>query len=391
MSRIRQVLGALIAGTMILSLAFTTSAQETGVLDPALRAQMAAITLDRAALPEDYRFVGETFLNAGQAAEGGIDAEALTAAGFQALYASVYQNQDSGYAITSYVSAWTDDAAATAGFDLTEDESVASVDGTFTDAETTIGEEPRETTTGTYPDPADTANTIGVVDTTFRNGRFLVGVSLMTSDGTEPDASLVESLAGTLEARATTALGGESPAGTDLALVAQVVPLAGFGVELQAGFLDSGDAETMYGLTGSALGDLSATWTEVVGLGESAAPYVSVGVTRFSSPETALSVFEQVGELAAPQPNVAAIDGVEIEGATATSANSFPSLATGATEADSVRVFALAGDTLIVVDVQGAPSVEVAQETATTLASAQVGCVGASACEAPALPEGLAA
>jgi hypothetical protein len=389
MSRIRKSLGVIGAVALLATSMSNAVAQESP--DAALRAQMAAITLERASLPGDYRFQGETFLDPSQVAGATLDAGELDGAGLLASYASVYRDPNSGHVITSYVSAWEDADAASAGFEILEDESRTNPDGSLTDGEATVGETPRETTTGTYPDPADPGVTVGIVDTTFRIDRFLVGLSLTVSDGSEPDAELVESLAGTLESRATAAVGNENPEGTDLSLVPQVVPLAGFGQLLQAGFLDSGDVEEMYGLRGSALGQLEASWAEVVGLGEESAtaPYIGVGLTTFASAEDAQAVLDQAGDLAPGIEGATAIEGVEIEGADAVTAISFPSPATGAAEADSVRVLAVVDATLIAVDVQGAPSVELAQETAVALATAQTGCVGADFCEAPSLPEGL--
>jgi hypothetical protein len=389
MSRIRQSLGVFGAVAVLLASVSGAVAQESP--DAAMRAQMAAITLERASLPGDYRFQGETFFDASQVAGATLDAGELEGAGFLASYASVYRNPDNGATITSYVTAWEDADAVEAGFGILEDEALTHPDGSLTDAEATVGETPRETTTGTYPDPADPATTVGIVDTTFRIDRFLVGVSLAVTDGTEPDAELVGTLAGTVESRATAAVRNESPDGTDLSLVPQVVPLSGFGPLLQAGFLDSGDVEEMYGLQGSALGQLDASWAEVVGLGEAsaAAPYIGVGLTSFGSAEDAQAVLGQAGDLTPGIDGAQALDGIDIEGADAVAAIRFPSPATGAAEADSVRILAVVDATLVSVDVQGAPSLDLAQETAVGLATAQAGCVGADSCEAPTLPEGL--
>ena len=67
-------------------------------------------------------------------------------------------------------------------------------------------------------------------------------------------------------------------------------------------------------------------------------------------------------------------------------ASSFRARRPAPTEADSFRIVAVVGTTLMVVDVQGAPSVDVARETAEALATAQIGCLGQAACAAPELP-----
>jgi hypothetical protein len=379
----------LLASAVALAMpAMTAVAQDTAGPDVALRGQMAAITLDRAALPGDYRFQGETFLTADQASAGTVDAAALQDAGFVSHYLSVYLNPDTGQQITTYVSVWVDADSAENGFDLLEDEGTTHPDGTLTDEDLSLGESPSELTTGTYPNPDGSGSQVGVADATFRVDRFLVGVSMTTSDGTAPDASIVESLAGTAEARATAVAGGDSPEGTNLDLVANVTPLFGLGTELQAGFLDAGDVEAMYGLTGSVLGDLDASWVEVIGAGEGG-PYLSVSATTFGSVEDAQAVVDQMEDLTPDLQGIEAIDGVQVSGADSAVAWSYQSPATGATENDSVRVVILHGTTLAVADVQGAGSVESAQDAAVAIASAQAVCLGEGACDAPELPEGF--
>jgi hypothetical protein len=392
MSRFRYTLGALLAGTVIAASSVASLAQDTSTPDVALRAQMASITLDSTALPGGYVFVGETFLSADQTAAGDVTPEDLTGAGFVSQYVSQYRNPDSGFVINSYVSAWTDAAAAESGFDIIEDESRTQPDGSFEEGEASIGESPSETTTGTFPDPADSSVTVATADITFRVDRFLVGTSLETRDGTPADAETVNALAATLEGRATAAIGNENPDGTDLALVPQVLPIAGLGTEVQAGFLGAADVEQMYGLQGSALGGLTASWSDAIGLGQGDAlqPYLSVGVTSFGSAADASAIIDQIGDLAPETAGAEPVDGVEVEGADAVAAFAFPSLATGATEADSFRVVLVADTTLVVVDVQGAPSLDVAQTTATQLAASQVGCLGQTECAAPELPAELA-
>lgn len=391
MSRFRHTVGAVLVCTTLVIAGHGAVAQESGTPDAALRAQMASITLDSATLPGGYVFTGETFLGADAVVSGDLTAEELSGAGFVSQYVSAYRNPDSGFVIRSYVSAWNDDAAAEAGFALIEDEGRTLPEGTFEDADAPVGEAPGETTSGTYPDPADESATVTTTDVTFRADRFLVGAVIETRDGSVPDAEIVNQLAGTLESRATSAVANENAEGTDLPLVPQALPLAGLGQELQAGFLNAGDVEQMYGLQGSVLGGFTGSWSNVVGLGDGDAlqPYVSVGLTSFGSAEDAGAIVEQIGELAPNAESTTPVDGVAIEGAGSVAAFSFASPATGATEPDSFRVVAVADTMLVVIDIQGAPSVEIAQTTATQLATAQVACIGQAECAAPTLPAEL--
>ena len=386
--------GAILLGSPALAQEATPPASPpaTGV-DIALRAGMASITLDESALPDGYAFDGETFLTADQSASGSIDAAALTDAGFVTQYVSVYTDAEETGRIRTYVSAWTDATAAEAGFAVLEDETRTITDGALTDAQTSIGEEPREVTTGTYPDPADPATSVSTVDLTFRIDRFLIGVAVESTatDGTAPDPALADSLAAELEGRATAALGNENPERTDLALVPRVLPLSGLGTELQAGFLSPVEVEGLYGLQGSALGGFDATWSEAIGLGteDNLAPYVAVGVTTFGSDADATAVVAQASELSPAIQGVEAVDPPAVDGAAQTVAFRFPSPATGADTIDSYRVMFAVGTSVGVVDVQGTSTPDVAEQTALALAAAQVGCFSTETCAAPTLPPEL--
>lgn len=385
--------GAILLGSPVAAQEATPPASlpENGV-DVALRAAMASITLDESALPDGYAFEGETFLTAEQSASGTVDAAALTDAGFVSQYVSLYTDSEETGRIRTYVTAWTDAAAAEAGFATIEDETRTSTGGELTDAETAIGEEPREVTSGSYPDPADPATTVSTVDLTFRLDRFLVGVAVETTSGTAPDPATADSLAAELEGRATAALGNENPERTDLALVPKVLPLSGLGTELQAGFLSPVEVEGLYGLQGSALGEFDATWSEAIGLGadDNLAPYVAIGVTTFGADADAAAVIYQASELTPAISGVEAVDAPAVEGAAQTVAFRFPSPATGADGIDSYRVMFSAGASVGVVDVQGASSPEIAEQAALALAAAQVGCFSAETCAAPTLPAELA-
>jgi hypothetical protein len=94
-------------------------------------------------------------------------------------------------------------------------------------------------------------------------------------------------------------------------------------------------------------------------------------------------VVEQAADLTPGLEGLTPVDGVEVEGASGVTAFSFSSDAVEGSDVDSFRVVFASGSTVTVVDVQGAPSAEVAQSAATELANADPG-------TAPAAPEGLA-
>lgn len=381
-------LSAVLTGSMSVAIAPSVFAQGQAP-DVALRSNMAAITLDQETLPNGYTFSGEAFLTADQTASGSVDAKALTDAGFRGGYVSVYENPTDNGRIRSYVSAWTDDAAAQKGFDLLENEKATNPAAALTDADTAVGETPHELTTGTYKEGI---SDIGTADVTFRSGSLLVGVAVEKTDGTEADKTTAESLAKTAATRATDAASGKNPQFTDLKLPAQSLPLQSLGTEVQAGFISPAEAETIYGLQGSALTKLTASWTSTIGVGkgDDKSPFVTASVTTFGSADEAKSVVTKAADLVGTLPNGKAVDGAKVAGADAAAAFSFTSVATGGDAANSYRILISKGNSLITIDVQGAPSEDLAKQTAESLAKDQLACLGQSECAAPKLPAGLA-
>ncbi|MEJ7839805.1 MAG: hypothetical protein WKF81_13415, partial [Thermomicrobiales bacterium] len=343
-------------------------------------------TLDSSSLPDGYSFAGETFLSADQLAAGDVTADELATAGFVGYYISEYGNATDGTTIRSYVSAWTSAAEVQAGFDLLEDEARVSPEGTFTDGITDVGSDPRELTTGTYADAADEATTIGSADVTFAVDRFLVGVAIETGDGSEANVETATTLAADLQTRAEGVVGGTAPAATDLALPVSVIDISAFGMTLQSGYLNATEAEQQLGLTGSALSGFSTSWVQSVGLGADGAmtPIVTVASTVFADEAATTTVIEQAAELTPGLDGLTVVDGVSIEGASGVAAYSFSSAAVEGSDVDSFRIIFASGTTLTVIDVQGAPSPEAAQEAATELANADPA-------TAPAVPASLAA
>jgi hypothetical protein len=373
---------------MLFGSSLAASAQSTPTttdVDP--RVQLAAVTPGVEDLPTGFAFVGETFLTAEQVSASGIDANALTAGGFVTQYVSVYENVDRGERLRSYVSLWNDDAAAEDGFTILEDETVTNPDDALTDGAAEVGEEPRETTTGTYTD--DRGATIGTADVTFRRGPMVIGIAHEKTNGPEADAAVATELAGRLDARAQSVLNGDSPAHTDLALPSRMITFATDGNAVaQAGFLGPIEVESIYGVQGSLLSGVNASWVEatMIGSNESGAPTVTLGVTTFSSAQDAQLVVEQAEDLFTPLDNQEVVDGITIEGADATTAFRYSGTSAGNGSLDSYRLVFSTGGMMTVIDVQGAATDGGAESAATTIAAAQMTCQSGNACEAPALP-----
>lgn len=360
------------------------STPETGNgIDAKTRATLAAIVPDGDDLPVGYSFIGETFLAAGAVAPGEVDAAALTEAGFVTMYISIYQNPDSNTRIRSYVSAWTDEAAAEAGFNLLEDESNAP-EGKLTDASVDVGQEPREITTGTYT--ASDSATVGTADVTFRDQNRLVGVAVETMDGSEADTTLATDLANRMAERAQAVQKGDSPAHTDLALPGRTLSLAGEGTIAQAGFLGPNEVESIYAVQGSVLSGIKASWIETVALEQGGdAPLVTIGLTTFDTPEDAAAAVDQSADIFAPLTNQADVADASVDGADSVKAYQYSSDSAEGDALDSYRIVFATGSDLVVVDVQGVTGDMDAADMANELAAAQVSCQSGDSCTAPEL------
>jgi hypothetical protein len=346
-----------------------------GTLDQQGRAAMAAIPLIASDLPDGYRFTGEGFLPEDGTGIPGVDPAALVDAGLEGMYISGYQNPGTDGTIISYVSAWTDAGAADQGFALLEGEEEAGL----TDAPLEAGTGSAELTTGTV----DVDGAVrSLVDATFVVDRYVVGVSVETPQDAPMDEAGVQGLVDALEARAAAVVDGQSPAGTDLALPPSVLDLRPLGGEVQAGFLSAAETEALYGVSGSALSSITASWVAGVSSGEGGAgPTVVIAASTFPDADTAARVVEQAGDLSPLpielQPVDFAVDGAD-------SARGYQYASPGSTDGvvDSFRGVIQIGTTMVVVDVQGAASVEVAQTAVSDLLAAQVACSGGT-CQVP--------
>lgn len=393
MNQMRRSLAALALGSMMLSAGLPAFAQSTPESTPTpdtgMRAQLAAIVPRTEDLPVGYEFVGETFLSADEVASGTLDAATLTDAGFTTQYVSVYENPENGSRIRSYVSAWDDASAAEAGFALLEDEGVVAPDGTFEDSEATVGEDPQETTTGTYT--LEDGTSVGTADVTFRHENLLVGVAVESMDGSAVDAEMAVELATLLQERIQIVESGESPEHTSLELPAKVISLSEQGDVLQVGFLGPVEVESIYGVQGSVLAGIDASWVESVMVGDPAAgaPVITVGTSTFGTPEDAATAVEQSAELFTPLANQEAVEDVSLDGADAVKAYRYSSANAEGDTLDSYRLIFATGSSLSVVDVQGAGSDASAADVASQLAAAQLDCQTGSTCEAPKLSADL--
>lgn len=381
---LRLALFCALTGLLLLPTTRAAAQIELTDLDPLTRAQFAAVPLTADELPDGYVLLGETFLSADQYAPGGdsgITGQTLVDSGFQAMYTSVYGHESGDGRITSYASLWNSGEDAVAGFELLEDESVTAPEGEFTDSLLDVDEGPAELSSGTI---AIDGTSQQLRDASFVIETLIVGVTSQGSADAVVDTDGMTSLAQALEARAATVTGGAVPDGTDFSLATQTLNISTLGTEVQVGFLSPREAETIYGLSGSSLGNLEDAWVSLVSLGDDgAAPYLVVGRSSFEDAETAARVVEQSDQLVPLTISLEPAADFTVEGAGQVRGFTYVSpTAPDAAAPNSFRAVAQVDSVVIIVDVQGAGSVEDARAAATALLTAQLDCTRES-CELP--------
>lgn len=360
--RIRTIFSTMLAAILLMTAFQGASAQLPEA--PDVQAQAAAMTLTSEDLPTGFMLTGEAFLSI-----PAVD-------GATAHYVSVYTNIDSGQQIRSYVYLFENDEQAIVGFDALEGDEPE----TLSDSDVEVGAGDAHLTTGTY-ESAD-GRTTGTADVTFVRGNAVAGVAVDNPDGTEPDGDLATDLANLKDTRVEQVQGGEAT--VDLDQPAQIVPFAEGGVLVQAGFLSPSESEAIYGTQGSALSGLGSSWVQTVAFGEEgAAPRVTIGVTTFASAEDATEVVEQADNIFQPLADQEAIEDAEVEGADSVVAYSYTSRDGNIADQESFRIIFSQGETVTVVDVQGAEDTETAEAAANAIAGSQFTCQSQATCERP--------
>ncbi len=372
----RLALVTIVAGLLM---APAASAQPDA-LDQAARAQLSAIPLTTADLPDGYQLSGEAFVGADSASVPGVEASSLTGAGFQGMYVSAYELQGGGGSIQSYVSMWTDHDAAVAGFALLEDDPTTDPNASLTDETLDVGDGPAELSTGTRDSDG---GQLSVSDATFVVDRYVVGVAIETTAEHVVDADTLDALVAAQESRVNAVVDGKAPGGVDLALPGKVLDTRPLGVELRAGYITAAESETLYGVTGSSLGGIKASWVSLVGTGEGGgAPYAVIAVSSFETADNAARVVEQADALVPLTVDLQPVEGFSVEGTDSARGFQYASTASADGTPDSFRGVAQVGTQVIVIDVQGASSVDAAQQAGSDLLTAEVACLGGT-CQLP--------
>lgn len=365
------------------------------------RLNLAAMVLDSTVVPEGYTLFYEVYIPGSRISSdltgGTIPQAEVDATGLQWYYESVYISADGNTRLRSYVEQYADENGAIAGFALLEDEQrLAPPGSSFTDGPGAgVGEEPSEISEGSLQ-PSGTPMVITSVDSTFRTGNLLAGVSVDTVPGVTADRQVAIDLSKVLFDRIQSVRANQPLTLIDYSLPSQVVTLGPEWNGHDEGYLA---ATEIYGPdAGATLAPsfVSGYFTNESPAGSTSAfpvPLVSLNISRFTDDTGPLQVFNMPGRLAPPFDGATPIDMAPIPGSSITQAWSYlnPLLSSepGAT-ADSVRIAVAVGSDLIILDIQANKTLEGAQEAAIQIATAQVSCLQSTeACPPITLPAGL--
>lgn len=362
------------------------------------RLNLAAMVLDSTAVPEGYTLFYEIYIPGSRIGNdltgGAIPQEEVDATGLQWYYESVYISADGNTRLRSYVEQYAGEDGAMRGFDLLENEQRLAPQGSiFTDGPGAgVGQEPSEISEGSLQ-PSGTPMAITSVDSTFRTGNLLAGVSVDTVPGTVADKQVTIDLSQVLFDRIQSVLASQPLPLIDYALPGQLVTLGPEWLGHDEGYLaateiygpDNGATAAPAFVSGYFTNESPANSTSAFPV-----PLVSINVSEFQDESMPLQLVSQPGVLQPPFDGVQPLDIDPIPGSSVTQAFQYVNpLFTDATE-DSIRVVMVVGGNLVFIDIQGNKTLDGAREAAIQIAAAQAACLQSTTpCPSLSLPAGL--
>ena len=360
---------------------------------------LAAMVLDASIMPEGFTLFYEIYIPGNRiSAEltgGQITPEEIAESGLEWYYESVYLSADGTTRIRSYVEQYPDATGAARGFELLEDENRLAPEGSiFTDGPGAgVGEEPSEISEGSLQ-PAGATPVVNSIDSTFRTGNLLAGVSVDTLPGTPADKQLAIDLTGVLFDRIQTVLANQPLPLIDYALPGQLVTLDPDFQSHDEGYLSAAELFGPEAAAPVASSFVSGYFTNQSLISTTDAPLpiplVSISVGKFQDEATALQVLGDSGVLQPPFDDVDPLDIGSIPGASVVQAFTYANPMLSASTQDSVRIVMVVGGNLVILDVQANKTLDGAQQAGMQIATAQAACLqSTAACSPLQLPSGL--
>ena len=321
------------------------------------------------------------------------------------IYETFFYSPGAPEGIRLYINHYPTVEAAEAGFTLFEDETFAPDDPFAPLASVDlpgpgVGEPPSEITATTWSDTPD--QVYQEIDATIRVGTIGAGVAVgrrLAATGEEappPDPELLRQateLAGVLHDRITAVLAGQSPAGTDLALPALLLPVQGSWSGLIEEYVSPaqalrGSIETppaaMFTsgyFRATATGPLQPRGSNLPPGVVNGLPHVDIGVADFTDAQAAAVALDLVRSgpvfFVTEGPREFVADPA-LPGTDAAVAYRAMNLPLPGTDPDTFGVAFTVGDRLAVVEILGSPE---AERLALDLAARQAACLAGQGCE----------
>ncbi|MCA9858163.1 MAG: hypothetical protein KC438_00505 [Thermomicrobiales bacterium] len=348
------------------------------------RLDLAAMALDSTVAPEGYTLFYELYIRGDQVSTmltgGAITEDEIASSGLQWYYESVYISADGSTRLRSYVQQYADIDGAIRGFELLEDEDRLAPEGSvFTDGPGAgVGEEPAEISEGSLQ-PSGPAPVVNSIDSTFRTGNLLAGVSIDTLPGQEADRAQVVSLTSVLYDRIQLVLQHQAIDLIDPVLPGQMVTLGPTFQSHDEGYLSAAEIVGPAAAAPIEPAFISGYFTNQSLASDLVAlpiPLVSLTVARFQDPAAALQLLNDAAAvLHPPFDGVQPLDIAPIPGSSVTQAFTYANPMLSGAERDSVRIVMIAGNDLVILDLQANKTLDGAQAAAIEIATAQLACL----------------
>ncbi len=380
-------------------IAIPTEAAPGAPVASAPRLDLAAMALDSTDMPEGFTLFYEIYIPGDRISAdltgGLITPDEIASSGLQWYYESVYLNADGTVRLRSYVEQYADAAGATRGFELLEDENRLAPEGSvFTDGPGAgVGEEPSEISAGSLQSSGATP-VVNSIDSTFRTGNLLAGVSVDTLPDIAADKQLAIDLSGVLFDRIQTVLADQPLPLIDYALPGQFVSLVPGFQSHDEGYLSAAEIFGPLAAESATTNFLSGYFTNQSLISTTGSvlpiPLVSISVARFIDESAALQVLGDSGVLQPPFDSVEPLELDSIPGASVVQAFTYTNPMLSGASQDSVRIVMVVGADLVILDVQANKTLDGAEQAAIQIATAQASCLrSTSECAPIELPAGL--
>lgn len=382
MIRARTVSALLLASILAVTSAIGALAQSASSTLGQSQPDLAAMVLPASSWPDGATLLSEGFesiTDLSGNSMGVLTEQAIRDTNLASFYSSYYRAGDGVTNFRTYAEFYPTVADAEAGFALLEDETIFAEAMEFSDQPLDgIGAAPSEISTGSYTPGG--SEKIFSIDITFRVDTLLVGIGIDTSDPAGPDQAMALDFARALEARVMNVLAGNTPEDVLAGFSQSTLALTGAATTQLEGYVASPDSINTY-LDLSTPGILGGYLRSYAVSEVSQLPVITIVTAKVDDESAIFTTLSSQGEMLEQYLDATEIESLSVAGADVAVGFQMRDIyGVSQGEPNSARIIAAVGMTLIVIDVQGAPSAESAIGAATALADAQIACLTIMAC-----------